>query len=318
MAKVADFGLSLQLPEGASHVDGTFQGTMTHMAPEVMTAGRISKASDVYAFGVLMWELFTGQHAFKGIPRALLGHEVAYQQRRPQFPDGCPFDFQLLACRRAGPGARRMARGHILEQLQRMRVRLLQHGSDGAVHSGALASSAVHNTSPRPHSFSAAAAAAAAPAAGAPVGSSVGGAPAGSHGGGDSDGNGGGGGGGGGAPAAAAAVGGGGLLMPSLAQLAEGESATSAGRAGRQSPRPKSRETLSGRGDSKSFYISQPDSSDDDDWGGRAHGHARGRGASGGLGAAAGVSGLSSSDGGDGDGGNSSSASLGGRRAASS
>lgn len=28
---VADFGLSLQLPDGASHVSGVFQGTMTHM-----------------------------------------------------------------------------------------------------------------------------------------------------------------------------------------------------------------------------------------------------------------------------------------------
>jgi serine/threonine protein kinase len=177
---VADFGLSLQLPEGASHVEGAFQGTMTSMAPEVMTAGRVSKASDVYAvrgvggggrgcgvmgfwgfgprahrfqrwvrgvrgvgckgwggracegsrrtgasfsehpcsfhpppsprpkpparptqFGILLWELYTKQPAFRGVPRALLGHEVAYRQRRPQFPEGCPFDYQLLACRRA-------------------------------------------------------------------------------------------------------------------------------------------------------------------------------------------------------------------------
>ena len=52
-----------------------------------------------------MWELFTGAHAFKGVPRALLGHEVAYQQLRPQFPEGCPFDYQLLACRRARAAA---------------------------------------------------------------------------------------------------------------------------------------------------------------------------------------------------------------------
>jgi hypothetical protein len=50
------------------------------------------------------WELYSGAHAFKGIPRALLGHEVAHQQRRPQFPDDCPFDFQLLACRCVGVG----------------------------------------------------------------------------------------------------------------------------------------------------------------------------------------------------------------------
>ena len=42
------------------------QGTLTHMAPEVLLAGRLSKASDVYAFGITLWELYTGGHAFKG------------------------------------------------------------------------------------------------------------------------------------------------------------------------------------------------------------------------------------------------------------
>jgi hypothetical protein len=40
-----------------------------------------------------------GASYVQGIPRALLGYEVAHQQRRPQFPDDCPFDYQLLACR---------------------------------------------------------------------------------------------------------------------------------------------------------------------------------------------------------------------------
>lgn len=41
------------------------QGTMTHMAPEVMLRGKLSRQSDVYAFGVLLWELYSGGHAFK-------------------------------------------------------------------------------------------------------------------------------------------------------------------------------------------------------------------------------------------------------------
>lgn len=38
---------------------------MTHMAPELLLHGQISKASDVYAYGVLLWELYTAGHAFK-------------------------------------------------------------------------------------------------------------------------------------------------------------------------------------------------------------------------------------------------------------
>ncbi len=46
------------------------------MAPELLIQGRLSKAADVYAFGITMWELYTGKAAFEGTPPALLGHQV--------------------------------------------------------------------------------------------------------------------------------------------------------------------------------------------------------------------------------------------------
>lgn len=33
---------------------------MTHMAPETLMNGKISRASDVFAYGILLWELYTG------------------------------------------------------------------------------------------------------------------------------------------------------------------------------------------------------------------------------------------------------------------
>jgi serine/threonine protein kinase len=46
------------------------------MSPELLLQGRVSKASDVYALGVLLWELATGRVALQGVPLALLPHQV--------------------------------------------------------------------------------------------------------------------------------------------------------------------------------------------------------------------------------------------------
>lgn len=36
------------------------------MAPELLMHGRCSRASDVYSYGILLWELSTGGKAFAG------------------------------------------------------------------------------------------------------------------------------------------------------------------------------------------------------------------------------------------------------------
>lgn len=59
-AKLADFGLSVKMEQGQTHHSRMFQGTPHYTAPEVLQQGVLSKASDLYAVGVLLWELYNG------------------------------------------------------------------------------------------------------------------------------------------------------------------------------------------------------------------------------------------------------------------
>lgn len=64
---------------------------------EVMLAGRVSKAADVYAFGITLWELYTARLAYDTTLIALLGHQVTVENVRPSFPADTPVEYKQLA-----------------------------------------------------------------------------------------------------------------------------------------------------------------------------------------------------------------------------
>ncbi|GAX78419.1 hypothetical protein CEUSTIGMA_g5861.t1 [Chlamydomonas eustigma] len=99
MAKVADFGMAVKFDKSRNqnHISNMYQGTLTHMAPELLFLGHMSKAADVYALGVTMWELYTSEKPFQGATYALLGHQIIHDHRRPLFPVNTPTDFAALA-----------------------------------------------------------------------------------------------------------------------------------------------------------------------------------------------------------------------------
>lgn len=104
VVKVLDFGMSKLAQEDALTQDGYTLGTPEYMSPEQCVGGPIDARSDIYAFGVLMYESLTGELPFRSKNRrALLDHHQrtpprSMRRARPDLdlPEG--LDEIVLAC----------------------------------------------------------------------------------------------------------------------------------------------------------------------------------------------------------------------------
>src|ERR1035437_3872094 len=68
-AVVTDFGLARSwLPEGDASLTeaGQMVGTLAYMAPEQLSRGEATPSTDVYALGLVIYEMLTGHRPFEG------------------------------------------------------------------------------------------------------------------------------------------------------------------------------------------------------------------------------------------------------------
>ena len=66
LAKVADFGLARAASDASSGHSGQLLGTVAYVAPEIVTRGRSGAPADIYATGVMLYELISGSQPFGG------------------------------------------------------------------------------------------------------------------------------------------------------------------------------------------------------------------------------------------------------------
>uniref|UniRef100_A0A1L8DL26 mitogen-activated protein kinase kinase kinase n=1 Tax=Nyssomyia neivai TaxID=330878 RepID=A0A1L8DL26_9DIPT len=85
--KITDFGLAREVYKTTRM---SAAGTYAWMPPEVIKCGTYSKASDVWSYGVLLWELLTGETPYKGFDSLSVAYGVAVNTLALPIPKTCP------------------------------------------------------------------------------------------------------------------------------------------------------------------------------------------------------------------------------------
>eukprot|EP00879_Flechtneria_rotunda_P007950 GHRR01008329.1.p1 GENE.GHRR01008329.1~~GHRR01008329.1.p1 ORF type:complete len:1448 (+),score=551.05 GHRR01008329.1:1287-5630(+) len=122
--KISDFGLSRVLDLDATHVSTRTYGTIVYMPSELLLTGRMTQATDIYSFGLMMWELISSQRAVdEGLSIGQIFYMIAYQNWRPVIPPNCPLGYAELmaACWHEEPEQRPTVQ-ELLRTLQRLYV----------------------------------------------------------------------------------------------------------------------------------------------------------------------------------------------------
>uniref|UniRef100_A0AAY4CKX9 Mitogen-activated protein kinase kinase kinase n=1 Tax=Denticeps clupeoides TaxID=299321 RepID=A0AAY4CKX9_9TELE len=91
--KITDFGLAREWHKTTKM---SAAGTYSWMAPEVIKSSLFSKGSDVWSYGVLLWELLTGEVPYRGIDGLAVAYGVAVNKLTLPIPSTCPEPFTKL------------------------------------------------------------------------------------------------------------------------------------------------------------------------------------------------------------------------------
>jgi len=124
--KILDFGLARidnpDIPTVTRLTEpGTAPGTPGYMAPEQLSGGEVDGRTDLFAFGVVAWELATGEHPFGSNPAIMLARMM---EGRPatlsrQLPIAA-LDSIIRRCLRISPAERYPSADELLADLRKL------------------------------------------------------------------------------------------------------------------------------------------------------------------------------------------------------
>lgn len=90
-AQISDFGIAKLLSDGAQSGSGLV-GTLDYLAPEQVRGGRVDRRADVYAFGLVLYEMLAGEFPHRGscaqqrLAQRVSGGMVPLRRAVPEVP----------------------------------------------------------------------------------------------------------------------------------------------------------------------------------------------------------------------------------------
>lgn len=134
---VSDFGLAKSLASSSAGMTrtGQYLGTPRYMAPEQVETGQVDKRTDLYALGLILFEMVTGEDAFKGdstlqiMYRRVKEKPPNPKQINPEVPEY--LSRIILRCLERDPASRYQQANEILADLRAARVTPAAKGLHG-------------------------------------------------------------------------------------------------------------------------------------------------------------------------------------------
>jgi eukaryotic-like serine/threonine-protein kinase len=121
LVKITDFGVAHVVGSASVTAPGVLMGTTQYIAPERITGGPSTPASDLYSLGIVIYECLTGMPPYEGTPAEVMtGHLYL---PLPPLPAGVPPELDELVARLTAknPAARLADAGELAALAGRLR-----------------------------------------------------------------------------------------------------------------------------------------------------------------------------------------------------
>ncbi len=74
--KLLDFGIAKAADATSDTTTGVVKGKLTYMSPEQATRAKVDRRADLFAVGVILWQLLTGRRLWQGVPEVQIFHKL--------------------------------------------------------------------------------------------------------------------------------------------------------------------------------------------------------------------------------------------------